>query len=68
MTTAKEKLKIARNKLKHKMQEYSNITEKEFRNNNKDCFIPKDFSKVHKEYANLSEYLRRWCAIKEKKR
>lgn len=38
-----------------------------FRKENADCFIPDDFSVVHMEYANLPEYLRRWCAFKDKK-
>ena len=43
------------------------ITEKEFREKNKDCYIPNlDFSVVHREYAALPEYLRRWCYEKHK--
>lgn len=42
--------------------------EREFRDVNKDCFIPEGFHIIHGEYANLPEYLRRWCIYKEKKR
>lgn len=39
--------------------------EKRFRDINKDCFVPNSFSQINREYANLPEYLRRWCAFKE---
>jgi len=35
---------------------------------NDDCFIPKDFSQIHREYANTHEYLRRWCEHMGRKR
>jgi len=41
------------------------IPEKIFRKQNQDCYIPDDFSKVHREYAALPEYLRRWCIFNE---
>lgn len=39
--------------------------EEDFRGANKDCHIPDDFSEVHRRYADLPEYLRRWCAYIE---
>ena len=41
-----------------------NKKEQLFRKNNSDCYIPDDFSQVHREYANLPIYLRRWCKLK----
>lgn len=38
-----------------------------FRIRNSDCFIPQDSSQIKREYANLPEYLRRWCIMKGKK-
>ena len=40
------------------------VEEMKFKRSNKDCFIPEDFSQIHREYANLPVYLRRWCAYK----
>lgn len=40
--------------------------EGQFRKENTDCYVPEDFSQVHREYANLPEYLRRWCVFKGK--
>jgi len=35
-----------------------------FRKDNEDIHIPKEFNKVLYQYANLPEYLRRWCVFK----
>ena len=40
--------------------------EQEFREQNKDCHIPKEFTIIRQEYANLPEYLRRYCIFKTK--
>lgn len=37
------------------------ILENKFKELNKDCYIPEDFSQIHREFAELPEYLRRWC-------
>jgi len=42
------------------MKEEENL----FRKSNKDIYIPKEFNKVLYQYANLPEYLRRWCVFK----
>jgi len=44
------------------------MSEKEFRKQNKDIFIPEDFTQVLREYANLPMYLRRYCVYKERRR
>jgi len=41
------------------------VEEMNFRKSNRDCFIPEDFSQLHREYASLPVYLRRWCVYKD---